>query len=197
MTAVKERQIPTIDVMIDLETLGLKDDAVILQIAVVATGLEICDAPISSFNIYVSPATQPRRSVDYGTLLFWQEQPEEVFNTVAGGTSSLKDALVELNKFIEALSAAEGIGSLQFWCKGDRDFRWLETAYIQEGVNCPWNYWQLADLRTAMALFPSVTPSKPMQVHNAIYDAEAQMQTLQAIRTEISDGQLALDTIND
>lgn len=76
----------TTGVMIDLETLGLKDTAKIIQIGMVAFGDDF--VPSDQFIINVDPEQQPERTITKSTLEFWAEQPKKVQKSVLKDPSS-------------------------------------------------------------------------------------------------------------
>lgn len=178
----KDRPIPIYDVMIDIETLSLSDNAVILQIGACGKFQQsaICDDVATHLNIYVSNTDQvSHRDVSESTMEFWGKQDPELYHRVRSGTTLLPTALAMLTEFIDKLPVP--VYMVRFVSKGDFDFRVLEHAYNEAGLPVPWKYWQLCNLRSLTSTFHWVKQVTPVVAHDAHSDAVAQLDTLSVI----------------
>lgn len=191
-------------VMIDLETLSLRPDAAIIQIAAVEFEARHAGAiqVDSMLSVLVDPAGQERH-VDRDTLDFWEEQRSL-------GNSLLSDAAlgagVPLWRALEATilwfrdrEDVEGV-----WSHGAAfDLPILRHAFMAQGhSDCPWNYRLCRDTRTlyfaratSRYLRDQVEPtdkkqlheaveevlSVPFQEHNAAHDAVLQCLQVQEV----------------
>lgn len=182
----KARPIPIYDVMIDIETLGLCDAAVILQIGAVGQFKDTKQFGIirEDFCRTLDEDLQPTRTKQTSTLEWWGQQDPTTAMSVMSGVYSLPAALESLNAWIYSLPVPTTM--CRFLAKGNLDFRVLEHAYKEAGIEVPWKYWQLVDLRSLQAAFPQVTPTTPDVPHDALSDAYAQMTTLEEINVLVA-----------
>lgn len=142
-------------VMLDLETLSLRSDAVILQIAAVEfeprkSGAILAD---SALNLYVNPRTQLDRHIDESTLRFWSEQTlkgvrvlEEAQGPHAVG---LIDALEQLRLWYNP-GRPDPDEERRVWAHGT----WFDIALVRHAFmtrgwhDCPWHYRRVMDTKT-------------------------------------------------
>lgn len=175
------------DIMIDIETLGLKSDATILSIGAVEFGAtDMWD----EFYREVDPA-QLDRNIDPQTVLWWLNQPGAAFLTE--GKKTLNDALSDLTAFMYSTykdNYDRSIKDYEFrgrvWAKSPVfDLAILRHAYEQLGLECPWAYHQERDIRTVQAFvdksdYPLFVGTK----HNALDDAKHQAELVQLFLKE-------------
>jgi hypothetical protein len=171
-------------VMIDLETLALTRDPVILQLSAVRfiprpDGAIHADAAL---NLYPSVDSQRERSISGSTLAFWLRADERARLLVASGQ---EDRFKET--FADALSQLRtwwGVGPVEaVWSHGASfDVAILEHAYAVAGIPVPWKYTAVRDTRTLFELAPAVTfadltakgafeQAYPRVPHDALSDA--------------------------
>lgn len=165
-----------IDVMFDLETLGLKTNSVVLSIGAVAFGPKGLG---QEFYVEIDP-DQPNRSLDINTIKWWTQQPIPMpFN----GIVFLKDAFEDfLSNYLFGISTVENQNNLIInnkkiilWCNGT-DFDWgitrtvIDTYDIQHLVR----YDSIRDYRTLRKLFSHIPEPEIVQKHNALEDAKLQ-----------------------
>lgn len=170
---------PTLDIMIDIESLATQPDAVILSIAAVKfdpfddyqeKGVDFQDLP--TLNLLVDVDSQPNRVVSDSTLSWWGQQDpavqERVFNT--NGRLSFEQALGQLHKFIWNSGG-------RVWAQGTHfDISILEHAYRSLDQPYPWQYWQARDSRTLLDL---VKVDLPNATHDAVADCHRQIVGVQ------------------
>lgn len=133
---VKKRR----DVMIDIETLGLESDSVILSLAAV----RFCRTTGRTKRLMhqIIDPNQPERSIDADTVRWWIKKPGNAFSDILRGRCSLKEGLMELASNISIDDAV--------WAQGtDFDFDILEHACSQNGIQTPWKFTLKRDTRTA------------------------------------------------
>lgn len=161
-------------IMLDIETLGITDDAVILEI-----GAE-CFDPVTRergpmFSRAVDPVAQRGRTIDAATLVWWHADAarRQTFGAylVAKNARSLDMALAELADFF-TVNVAEGA---EVWTKGAFDLRLLDHAFAGGWSESPWHYWQARELRTVMKL---AGLTKQPVAHSALEDAVVQVNEL-------------------
>ena len=81
-----------IHISFDLETLSLESNAAIVQIGAVQVGSS------KEFNSYINPRSAEYLGghVDVGTINWWDRQDPQIRNTVFGGITDIREALLDL-----------------------------------------------------------------------------------------------------
>lgn len=177
------------DIMIDIETLGLAADSRILQIGI-ATMLG--DEPYQR-GIKFDGGKQSARSVLPATLEWWGKQDAKVIHDVFNGQLALNTGLFMLSDIIHELTTRRGVPDedVEFWCRGmEFDFLILEHAMEAEQVPIPWKYYQKNDLRTLSKLIPQIPVPKNPHKHNAAMDAVYQLEHLHALKRAVNESVL-------
>lgn len=169
-----------IDVMIDLETMGLGTNAPILSIGAVAfsqfgVGIESTFHQGISLEDSMASGRRPTAS----TILWWLQQSDEAREQVCqkGGCGvRLAAGLAAFDAWIKSLPGVPYV-----WGNGANfDIAILEQAYLDAGMRTPWGYRNVRCFRTVMAEFGVESDwVKPVVAHDALADAEAQARTLQ------------------
>lgn len=128
--------------MIDIETLGTKADALILSIAAVWFD---CTGTGAEFYRAIS-LEQNGRSIDAATVIWWMKQNHAARDAMLiEARFPIEQALLEFAIFAE--------GADEYWCKGPSfDFPILDTALESMHIDRPWaEFWRQRDLRTLIA----------------------------------------------
>lgn len=176
----------TVDVMIDLETLGTDPGSVILSIgAICVPGPEV--DRYEQFYTRIDPLDALYRglSIDPKTVEWWRNQSQTAWRASVLGGGSLEGALDAFSLWLEKLragqeSAATGV-SLRLW--GDSaafDLGLLKAAYKVSGLPVPWHYREEYCYRTLRQLKNSDKPKAKLQ-HDALSDAKAQLEHLREL----------------
>lgn len=160
--------------MIDIETLGRRADAAILQIGVVAFNIlsgEIIESQL--IKIRESEWASNNRTFTGETFVWWMNQSKEAQQNLLGGELSQREALKWLSYFIDKHQHE----NCRIWTKGTMDLDVLKSLYDDLGIERPWKYWQPRDMLTLYDVVPvlKVTPDLP---HSALDDAIAQAKQL-------------------
>jgi hypothetical protein len=183
-------------VMLDLETLSLRSDACIIQIAAVAFDIETGELG-PRFNAYVNESCLEGATighVDVSTVGFWMRQQ---FSQTLGEAITdederrdLYEALCEFNQWFADLAAdtceddaapvVETYEEISLWSHGAGfDIPILAAAYARALIGeVPWHYRAPRDTRTLYALAPGGMPRPPKdetREHDAQYDCEYQV----------------------
>lgn len=176
-----------IHVSCDLETLHTRADGVILAIAAAA---RLPDGELTTFYTHVNIQSQPNRMLSDDTLKWWQSKGDLWQQTIAAceQAPSLHDALVDLSQWYASLGTDKD--RLYPWGNGANfDLAFLEHAFDEQGVPCPWQYWTGRDLRTikqiATDLGGYATVERHGTHHDARDDAITQLLTLEACLTAL------------
>lgn len=164
--------------MIDLETLGVEPDSVIMTLGAIKFDPYSDAEPHSPLYLRADVEEQSeyyKRSIDDNTLAWWSRQPQEIQDEAFGDheRASCADLAKQLNKWC--------VGLDYIWCQGPTfDFVILQDFYKKIGQPVPWNYWQIRDSRTLFAMMPQ-DPRKAIQeeLHNALADCYYQAKCVQ------------------
>lgn len=157
--------------MVDLETLGLSADSVIVSVGAVVFTKDGIEAE-GYWPLYLG---QPDRHVDLDTVKWWMSQNDAARAVFADkNVVALKHALKELARQFDKDTLV--------WSNGANfDELMLTHAYKQHGLRAPWAYKNVRCFRTIRAQHPDVKIDDQDTKHNALDDARWQAQTLIAI----------------
>lgn len=167
------------DVMLDLETLSTKPNAVILSLGAVKfdpytsrvdldTGLDI--------RVDVDQQVALGRDIQEETVKWWEKQMREVQEAAFNpdGRVDLETFVKTLNKFL--------VGADNIWAQGPVfDIAILEDLYRQLGVPTPWQFWQIRDSRTLFGVHGDPREKNRKGAHNALMDCVYQAEGVQKI----------------
>jgi hypothetical protein len=156
------------DVMLDLETLSTRPNAVILSLGAVkfdpySTRIDVDEG--INVRIDVDEQTELGRHVQQETIDWWATQPKEVQEEAFGESQriSLAELIKRLNKFL--------VGADNIWCQGPVfDIAILEDLYRQLGIPTPWQFWQIRDSRTLFGVHGDPRDRNREGAHNALVD---------------------------
>ena len=166
--------------MVDLETLAVSPNAVVLTLGAVhfnPYGNGYGDQLY--FRVNIDDQDFYKREVDPGTLDWWGKQDpvimEEAFNTE--DRIPLVEAIDKFHKF--------AWGCDTFWSHGATfDLVILEDIYRALKKPFPWNFWQLRCTRTIFDI--GIDPKMPQNSkHNALQDAIRQSVGVQNVYKEL------------
>jgi len=164
--------------MIDLETLGVEPDSVIMTLGAIKFN-PFSDAephdPLYLRGDVEEQSEKFGRTIDDNTLAWWSKQPQEIQDEAFGDHDRVasEDLAKQLNKWC--------VGLDYIWCQGPTfDFVILQDFYKKIEQPAPWNYWQIRDSRTLFSMMPQ-DPRKAIQeaLHNALADCYYQAKCVQ------------------
>ena len=178
----------TLECMVDLETLGNGNSAVILSIGACkflphGQGVDI-HTP-HRFEVFVDPASCVKAGMvmDVSTVLWWMDptrgEARDVMMANMERAVPLNQALHEFNAWLGADMPVGGNGATF-------DNVIMRSAYRATGVGCPWMFWNDRCYRTMKSKFPSVKMQRTGIHHSALADAVSQAEHLQSINRFIS-----------
>lgn len=178
----------TIDIMIDLETMGSGPDAAIVSIGACAMSVE--RGIYSQFYSPVSLKSSVKHGgrIDADTVLWWLRQSE-------AARASLTDPAAPPTHIIQALgdlsdwmgSLAPEVNDRRVWGNGaDFDLPILASAYRGIGEAAPWPYFGSRCFRTIKNLHRHIpAPARHGTHHQALDDAVHQAEHWLAIMRSI------------
>ena len=156
-----------VDVMIDLETNGLKPGCGIASIGA-TTFSPYLSAPRAYFHAFAKIPDE-RFTSDPKTLAWWNTQDPSLRAMVFGGWIKIDSVLMSFAEYLNHL------GTVRVWGNAASfDLKILEKAYEICGLEVPWSYKNEMCYRTLKNLYPQVPYKKPRTSHDALEDAIAQ-----------------------
>jgi 3' exoribonuclease, RNase T-like len=164
------------NLMIDIETLATRPDAIILSIA--AVKFEFGSDKIEQFSINIDPKSCKQHGMvsDPATIAWWKEQKPEAIAAFMKNPVTIDHALDKLSEFV-----GPDWKDIVFWCNGmNFDYPVLEWSYKALNKPVPWRYWNLRDARTVYAVFDiDMRYIERVGVyHNSIDDCLTQIKAL-------------------
>ena len=192
----------TVKLMLDFETLGLGENAVLLSLGAVAFDPTTGELG-SQFYSAIDPRNQPGRDIDPGTVLWWLAQDDAARTKITGAikfTDMIESGEVDAleGEAVEEVfeNAAHPIHHVarafvnwvehfndvvEVWTNGVVDHAWLESMMKYSGLKNPIKFWNQRDYRTLKALYPDVAAEFTGTKHNALDDAIHQGKHAMAI----------------
>jgi hypothetical protein len=161
--------------MVDIETLGLQTDSVILSIGAVCFNIE--DGTLGEeFEMYPIVETQNNRNMEWSSLKFWLNQPDSVRKQQSESirTSHLLNCFYSFSEFCSENLTTD----FKVWGNGF-DIPLLNQAYSQYNIKTPWSYKGIFDCRTIVWLANISTSeynNASEQKHNSIIDCHYQIR---------------------
>lgn len=162
------------NIIIDIETLGRRNDAAITQIGLVVADKDY--KPIESHLIQVAPKAWGtcNRTISGETILWWMGVDNNPLNDkYTAYVSSYSMLLPLLNEIIGGYDTEDTL----IWTKGAMDLFCLKDLYEYFDADLPWQFWQPRDIRT---IKESVKEWKTNEFnsHNALADALNELNEL-------------------
>jgi inhibitor of KinA sporulation pathway (predicted exonuclease) len=169
-------------VMLDIETLGIRPESVILTLGAVkfdpfeprkiTTGLYL--------RIDVDEQITRGREVNEETVTWWGRQPDHIREEALGDSDrvSVEEMVRQLNKFLVAVD--------EIWCQGPSfDIVILENIYRQYQISPNWKYHQIRDSRTLFQVHGDPRDKNAAGLHNALEDCVSQASGVQKIYKDL------------
>ncbi len=164
--------------MIDLETLAVENDAVILTMGAIKFD-PFSDTIGDSLYLRLQVDEQfemGRVSAD-STLEWWGKQSEAVREEALGEGEdrvTVEEFTSSLSKFL--------FGCGHIWAQGVMfDIGKLEHLYKQLNKPVPWQFWQVRDSRTLLSTLGDPRDKNATEAHNALADAISQAVAVQDV----------------
>lgn len=162
-------------IIIDIETLGRRNDAAITQVGIIPTD-ENFNA-LDQYLIQVEPSVWNTcdRTFTGETLLWWMQQtntPVSKFPTQI--VNSYKDLIEKLNYAFKRYNIEDSI----VWTKGTMDLFCIKDLYEYFNMDTPWKFWQPRDIRTAKEFVKKWKTIENNNAHNALDDALTELEEL-------------------
>jgi hypothetical protein len=166
------------DITLDIETLSLKPNALILSISAVAFNPFEITTDFSNnptMDLLLDFDKQQHRDVNPSTVDWWSKQDEKVKNKIFSDTGRIPipEAIGQLIKFCWLKD--------RIWCQGPTfDVTVLANIFDEYEKTLPWPYNAIRDSRTLLDLY---NVQQPPVTHDSIEDCIRQtMGVQQALR---------------
>lgn len=184
-------EVEKLECMVDLETLGNGNEAVILSIGACkfypsAQGVDIHTT--HRFEVFVKPQSCVEIGLkpDISTIMWWMEpergEARDLMVAKQAGAVPIHQALAMFHAWLGA--------DMPVWGNGATfDNVILRNAYKLAGIDCPWSFWNDRCYRTVKSLAPSVKMQRKGVHHSAMWDAVSQAEHLQSINRFLSSGE--------
>ncbi|HID5528461.1 TPA: 3'-5' exoribonuclease domain-containing protein [Klebsiella pneumoniae] len=199
----EDQPIDYVHVMVDLETMGKKNNA-----PIVAIGAVVFDPATGSIGQSFYKVVCLESSVNWGavidpsTVIWWLKQSSEARSAIVNDDAiPLLDALLQFREFVSD-NVAGGSKKAQVWGNGASfDNSILRSSYDCIAEDYPWEYWNDRDVRTmvelgqAISFDPKTTIPFEGSRHNALADAIHQARYVSAIWQRIIAGNQVLQKL--
>lgn len=173
---------PMNDVMIDLETLDTSASAAILSIGACRFNEDEIDNDGFYRIVTIQSNIDEHRTISGKTLAWWMDQGDKAKKVfTAPDAVPLSEALDELREWLGSSVAAKN--TRVYGNGANFDISILDHAYAAGGQTSPWEFYNVRCFRTLKSVPSARNVPKPDNVlaHNALFDAIAQAQHLQAL----------------
>lgn len=178
-----------IDIMVDLETLGLKQGATIFQIAAAAFDIKTGEI-VHTFDKVASIYCTNDLKIEGGTLEFWLNQNRELFFKLQERANGCPNQLVgDFWRWLTTFTDREDT-DVYLWGNGIlNDNAWLQHAFEENGLDYPIFFRNNRDTRTlrevtelkALILDKEFTYEKVGTLHDAMDDVRSQVNMVVAM----------------
>lgn len=145
------------DIMIDIETLGQREDAIILSIACIPFEWDIyydinhyIDSGIK-INLNIQEQEQQKRTTDKVTIDWWKKQDKNAIKCNITQPTNVQSVLIGLTQLTVFIKNSDyDFQNSYVWSRGNYfDFPKIEHIYrISNNLPLPFNYWKIRDTRT-------------------------------------------------
>ena len=162
------------DIIVDLETLGIGEDSIIVQVGAIKFNRNTGER-LDSFlkNISINTSIAAGFKLETEVYNWWMEQNKKVRASVFNNKNkSVREVMVELNNFIKGADA--------IWSHATFDFPKIMYHLKALGIPPSFSFRSARDLRTIVDISKldlGKIPKNEM-AHNALVDCEYQLEYL-------------------
>jgi hypothetical protein len=172
------------DIMVDLETLSVRNNAIILTIGAIKFDRNkilpksISDIPEEKMfykRIKISSCEKIGLHRDSETENWWKKQHPDAYKEAFGFETDridIKNALKDFSKWFGFSTYIWGNGSIF-------DITILSEAYLRCNLPVPWKFYNVRDLRTILDVCDIRHEDNNTNKHNALYDCFFQIKDIQ------------------
>lgn len=171
-----------LDVMLDLESMGLDPDSAVVAIGACEFDLEALEIGERFYcTVDLGDAVSHGLKMDPGTVKWWLKQGDKARNEITRAQLTL---VAGLGLFSDFLAQCGPTNDVRVWGNDPAfDNAMTQHAYRAAGLDVPWKFWNNRCVRTFRAFWPSILADERDGVHhNALDDAIDQAKHLIKIR---------------
>lgn len=171
------------DIMIDLETLATDTDCVVISIGACLFDTE---KKIIPSTFYMAADVQEQlnrgRKISADTIKFWMDQSNAAQHVFKEKAKPMAEVLQTFTFWLNSLGPKK---DRMVWGNGSTfDISMMENVLKMYGLERPWNYNGVMDLRTFKRFMGRGEPvPRPAVAHNALEDSKTQAQYVLDILT--------------
>ncbi len=181
-----------LDIMIDLETLSTRADAVITQIGVAAfdrEGTGLLDDGLQ-LHLDVNSSLERGLIMDWGTISWWMEQEDAARKALTKPQYShdLGSALDLVDMYFLEVQRRTQAETFVWANPSAFDHAILTHSYRVLGRREPWSHRRVMCCRTLKALAPDAQRPEPDLPHHALSDSKSQALWVQNMWRSIQTG---------
>lgn len=176
----------TLDIMIDLETMGTDSNAAIVAIGACAVDVArgVILTPMWYCSVDLASSMKRGGVVDGSTVMWWMEQNDKARAKLLDDPKDIDLSLVTFGAWMASWGE-----KCRVWGNGsDFDNVILGNAYKRSDIKLPWSYSHNRCFRTVINLAKGLNIPKPERVgvhHNALDDAIYQANGLIAFAKRV------------
>lgn len=173
---------PMVNVMIDLETMGIRHDAPIVSIGAVTFDMQNLTLGERFYAVISLESSVDLGSViDPATVMWWMGQSDDARKALLRKGEHVCDVLQSFSAWLDRNCVP--LKSRRVWaCGPDFDCVLLSEHFRKAGMDTPWMFWNQRCYRTLRELYPNVEPHERTGHHNALDDAVYQTEHIFNIR---------------
>lgn len=172
------------DIMLDLETMSLSDNAAILSIGAVQFDLFTGKMGNTFYqNVNLESCARKGLDINAGTVLWWMKQSDAARNILYDRALELYQACIMFTDFIIDVGNGK-VKGISLWGNGKEfDNKIIRNAYSTVDLNFPLPYYRDSDVRTVVDIAKRIDvdwhkPERKGTHHNALDDAMYQVEYL-------------------
>ena len=176
---------PKLICMTDIESLDVGPRSIVSQVAMVFAPVDDPETVIDEVLVYlpIQPQIALKRTLSAKTLVFWMSQSDAARKEFEQNTGDDFEELPSLIRhLIRKFGSIVGDEPVELWARGPQfDVTNIESLALDCGLEMPWRYDSVRDLRTLMALAGLKTADIPRDnekypPHMAVADCHYQIQ---------------------
>lgn len=166
------------DIMVDLETMGVKSNAAIIAIGAVAFDLETGELGEEFYEVVkLESAVACGGIMQPSTVLWWMQQSDAARAEFKREGVDLPRALVSFSQYVRRTDIT--MQGIRIWGNGANfDNVLLRDSFERCSIPAPWMFWNDRCFRTMKAMLPQVVVEREGTAHNALADAVYQAKYL-------------------
>lgn len=152
------------DIMIDIETLGRRNDAAIREVGLVAFKND--GTILDSVQLCVANGVWNTHHRTFcGETILWLMKEGSL--DMSENCSSYEMLTDKINEFFKKHNCKDS----HVWSKGHMDLEVIKDLYEELGKPLPWKFWQPRDMRTILDFCKDVIKCPNRPAHRAVDDA--------------------------